>query len=82
MRIWIYFLIISCEAVVTAYTSLSYYRININCGVISKSISNSLAKKNFPKSRCLPTPKIIWGGKKDLISNSLANFISKNPKTR
>jgi hypothetical protein len=35
----------------------------------------------FPKSRCLPTPKIIWGGKKDLIFNSLANFISKNSKT-
>jgi hypothetical protein len=36
----------------------------------------------FPKSYCLPTPKIIWGEKKDLISNSLANFVSKNPKTR
>jgi hypothetical protein len=36
----------------------------------------------FPKSRCLPTPKIIWGGKKYLISNSLANFVSKNPLTK
>jgi hypothetical protein len=36
----------------------------------------------FPKSRCLPTPKIIWGGKKDLISNSLTNFVFKNPLTK
>jgi hypothetical protein len=36
----------------------------------------------FPKSRCLQTPKIIWGGKKNLIFNSLANFVSKNIKPR
>jgi hypothetical protein len=36
----------------------------------------------FSKSCYLPTLKIIWGGKKDIIFNNLTNFVSKNLKIR